>query len=316
MSVDAPRSPRPTTRFQRLLHSFRFRLTLLFVGILALVLAGFSIFIYTRQSQIIRAEAVNRLAVQSAQLAAYYGAQLHADEEESEDRSKQSPQGELPLLPENTVLALIGLDGKVVLQQGTMQPDVLTALIKTWNESPATLEPLAFTVPEQAAQGNKKVEQESQRPITHIALRSLCFEQLDCDDKATKKPGDQEKPEYAIALGSDGKVSSAIVKDHGHHHYASQQGIGHHGDSRPRRGCNFGLSPGGRDCPPFPPTLSPALLLGPFGLDYRLVDGDRHSLFPQVVADDYHQRCVDPKIGPGSGDGDAKVNFDEVSHQR
>ena len=153
MSVDAPRSPRPTTRFQRVLHSFRFRLTLLFVSILALVLAGFSIFIYTRQSQIIRAEAVNRLAVQSAQLAAYYSAQLHSDEEESEDRSMQVPQGELPLLPENTVLALIGLDGKVALQQGTMQTDVLTALIKTWNDSPATLEPLAFTVPEQDAQG-------------------------------------------------------------------------------------------------------------------------------------------------------------------
>ncbi len=86
---------------------------------------------------------------------------------------------------------------------------------------------------EKAAQGNHKVEQQSQRPISHIVLRSLCLEQLDRDDNATEKPGDEEKPEHAIALGSDGKASSAIVKDHCHHHYARQQGIGHHGNGKP-----------------------------------------------------------------------------------
>jgi len=154
MSSVILRPSQTSTTFRRVLHSFRFRLTLLFVGILALVLAGFSVFIYSRQAQILHAEAVNRLAVQSAQLAAYYSAQLHSDEEDNEGRAMLAPQGDLPLLPENSVLALVGLDGKVALQQGTLQPDVLAALIKTWNESPKTLEPLAFTVPGQEVQEN------------------------------------------------------------------------------------------------------------------------------------------------------------------
>jgi signal transduction histidine kinase len=150
MSSTAPQPSRPSTALRRLLHSFRFRLTLLFVAILALVLAGFSVFIYTRQAQIIQAEIVNRLATQSAQLAAYYSVRLHSYEEDSEGRSINGPQVDLPLLPENTVLALVGLDGKVVLQQGALQPDVLAALISTWNESPGTLEPRVFTVPGEA----------------------------------------------------------------------------------------------------------------------------------------------------------------------
>jgi len=154
MSYANPSVSLPANKFRRLLHSFRFRLTLLFVGILALVLVGFSVLIYTRQSQILYAETVNRLAVQSAQLTTYYSAQLHSDDEESEEHAMPITQGDLPLLPENTVLALIGLDGRVALQQGTLQPEVLAALIKTWNESPKTLEPLTFTVPDQGVQGN------------------------------------------------------------------------------------------------------------------------------------------------------------------
>jgi heavy metal sensor kinase len=137
---------------QRVLNSFRFRLTLLFVAILALVLTGFSVFIYTRQAQIIHAEMVNRLATQSAQLAAYYGTQLHLYEEAQEERTDRGLQVDLPLLPDNALLVLVDLDGNVVLQQGALQPDVLKTLIKTWNESPSTLEPLAFTLHSQEVQ--------------------------------------------------------------------------------------------------------------------------------------------------------------------
>jgi hypothetical protein len=92
------------------LHSFRFRLTLLFVGILALILAYCPLYLYP-PVQIIHAEVASRLATQSAQLVACYSAQLHSSEEESEDRSTHVPQGELPLLPENAVLTLVGQDG-------------------------------------------------------------------------------------------------------------------------------------------------------------------------------------------------------------
>jgi two-component system OmpR family sensor kinase len=154
MSNANPRISPPANNFRRLLHSFRFRLTLLFVGILAFVLVGFSVFIYTRQAQILYAETVNRLAVQSAQLAAYYSAQLYSDDEKSEEHAMPITQTDLPLLPENTVLALIGLDGNIAFQQGSLQPDVLATLVKTWNETPKTLEPLAFSAPIQANSGS------------------------------------------------------------------------------------------------------------------------------------------------------------------
>ena len=153
MSSTTPQLSHPRGTLRRVLHSFRFRLTLLFVAILGLILAGFSVFIYNRQAQILYDEAVNHLATQSAQLNAYYSAQLRSYHEASEGRSIGLPQGDLPLLPDYTVLVLIGLDGKVALQQGALQPDVLTALIHTWNESPVTLEPLTFSMPGQKGNG-------------------------------------------------------------------------------------------------------------------------------------------------------------------
>jgi two-component system, OmpR family, sensor kinase len=138
----------PRTALRRLFHSFRFRLTLLFVGILALILAAFSVFIYTRQERILYAEAVERLSEQSAQLSAYYNAQLRMLAEASEGHPIQIPQGELPLLPENFVLALVGQDGKVALQQGSLPASVLAGMLSTWNGSPRIL---PYTLP--AAQG-------------------------------------------------------------------------------------------------------------------------------------------------------------------
>jgi len=132
-----------------LLHSFRFRLALMFVAILALVLAGFSAFIYTRQVQINHAEEVSQLVSQSAQLVAYYEAQMASFESEREGRSASVPQSKLPLLPDNTLLAMIGLDGKAVLQQGPLQPDILSALVMKWQDSPDTLQPLSYTAPGQ-----------------------------------------------------------------------------------------------------------------------------------------------------------------------
>lgn len=138
---------------RRLLHSFRFRLTLMFVAILALVLAGFSAFIYNRQVQINHAEEVSRLVSQSAQLVAYYESQMAFTENQREGRSVSVPQSKLPLLPDDTLLALVGLDGKAVLQQGPLQPDILSALVKKWEDSPDTLQPLSFTATGQGRAG-------------------------------------------------------------------------------------------------------------------------------------------------------------------
>jgi heavy metal sensor kinase len=124
---------------RRLLHSFRFRLTLLFVAILAVILIAFSVFIYTRQARLLYAEEVDRLVEQSAQLEAYYHAQLSMLAEASEGHPVNIPQGELPLLPENSILALVSQDGKVALQQGTLPAAALAVMISNGSGSSSVL---------------------------------------------------------------------------------------------------------------------------------------------------------------------------------
>jgi cell division protein FtsL len=136
MSNTASQASTSQTALRRLLHSFRFRLTLLFVLILAVILSVFSVYIYTRQARLLYAEAVDRLADQSAQLAAYYTAQLRMLAEAGEGHPVNIPQVELPLLPENSALALVSQDGKVALQQGALPAQTLTAMIQAWEGAP------------------------------------------------------------------------------------------------------------------------------------------------------------------------------------
>lgn len=147
MSRGLPKFKRPLF-LRHVLHSFRFRLTLLFLAILGLILAGFSTFIYTRQKQVLYRETANRLSTQSTQLAAYYNAQL-SPFEEGEEHPMRIPLGSMPLLQEGSVLALISQDGKVVYQQGELQTDILTAMFNSWMNKTPTLESQSFTVQEQ-----------------------------------------------------------------------------------------------------------------------------------------------------------------------
>jgi signal transduction histidine kinase len=134
-----------TQSINRFVHSFRFRLTLLFVGILAIILVGSSVFIYTRQAQVLRAEAINRLSGGSAQLVSYYTALLRtAFEEPSETHSLNLPQGNLPLLGQDDLLAVIGLDGTILQEQGRFQNQELTTLITNWRRNPADEGPLTI----------------------------------------------------------------------------------------------------------------------------------------------------------------------------
>jgi len=130
-------------KFNRLVHSFRFRLTLLFVAILAIILVGFSVFIYTRQVQVLRAEAVTRLSGGSVQLASYYGALLRrAMEEPNEVPLSNLSQEKLPLLGQDDLLAVIGMDGTVFQQQGRFQDQELVNLINNWQRMPAAVGPI------------------------------------------------------------------------------------------------------------------------------------------------------------------------------
>jgi len=133
---------------RRFLRSFRFRLTLFFVAILALILVFFSIYIYTRQVRVLYAETENRLAIQSAQLAAYYnGVIMRAFGDENEEHTFNFPQENLPLLQESDILVIVGPDGSVVRQQGEMQPKELVNLIDAWRKDSPVGQPVAYTLP-------------------------------------------------------------------------------------------------------------------------------------------------------------------------
>jgi hypothetical protein len=122
MTRETIKISRFSSRLRRLLHSFRFRLTLLFVAILAVILAVFSVFIYNRQRQIVYVETENSLSRLSSQLVAYYSSQLTSQEEEDEERTAPIPQSDVPLLQDDAIFALVDLDGKVALQQGAANP--------------------------------------------------------------------------------------------------------------------------------------------------------------------------------------------------
>ncbi|MFN2177807.1 MAG: ATP-binding protein [Anaerolineales bacterium] len=154
MTRETIKISRFSSRLRRLLHSFRFRLTLLFVAILAVILAVFSVFIYNRQRQIVYVETENSLSRLSSQLVAYYSSQLTSQEEEDEEQTAPIPQSDVPLLQDDAIFALVDLDGKVALQQGAAQSDVLTAMIATWNKSKQILEPINFNVPGSDNQGS------------------------------------------------------------------------------------------------------------------------------------------------------------------
>ena len=100
------------------------------------------------------AEAAERLTAQSAQLAAYYNIQLRMLAEASEGHPVNVPQGELPLLPHEATLALVGLDGTVIQQQGELRPEYLAAMLRAWHDSPGAQGPLAFSVPGQNSPGD------------------------------------------------------------------------------------------------------------------------------------------------------------------
>jgi signal transduction histidine kinase len=109
---------------RRLLHSVRLRLTLWFVVILGLILAAFSVFIYTRQVQVLTAETTNRLVAQSTQLEAYFSRMLISNyENENEGEKFQiSPPGGMPLIQENEVMAIFDANGQLLQITGAMDP--------------------------------------------------------------------------------------------------------------------------------------------------------------------------------------------------
>ncbi len=128
-----------------LLHSFRFRLTLWFVVILAVILAGFSLFIFLRQVQVLRTETETRLTAQATQFATLLRSPIRRPPEEERDEEFPSFSEEnLFFMNEHLLFAILGQDGTAVQKSEHFPTDALPALTAAWAKNPT--HPIEFTL--------------------------------------------------------------------------------------------------------------------------------------------------------------------------
>lgn len=146
-SKTTPATPTGSSRLRRLVQSVRFRLTLWFVAILALILGGFSLFIYFRQAEVIRAETANRLSAQSSQLAGYYREVLHSiyEREFEGDETDPFPTENYPLLQSTDMLTLFDPNGQVLQQSANFPAGEESAIYEAWLDAAEASTPIAHS---------------------------------------------------------------------------------------------------------------------------------------------------------------------------
>ncbi len=127
---------------KNLFNSFRFRLTLWFVLILALILGAFSIFVYFRQEQELRSEVTIRLTAQVSQLSAF----LRSDYAHLPDEFEHMPNfsSELPLVGEREEFALIDADGNVLQKSEHFSDSDMKAIYQIWEAGGKSSDPIAY----------------------------------------------------------------------------------------------------------------------------------------------------------------------------
>jgi signal transduction histidine kinase len=121
------------TRIRSGMHSIRFRLTLWFVAILALILAGFSALIYSRQVNEFSRENFGRLESQAHQLEAYYRFAIRQtfEQEHGETLPPDAFVSQMPLLQIDEAMLLVDPNGQVIQKLGPMNDADIVSLMKT-----------------------------------------------------------------------------------------------------------------------------------------------------------------------------------------
>ncbi|HNB53816.1 MAG TPA: ATP-binding protein, partial [Anaerolineales bacterium] len=122
----------------RLLHSFRFRLTLWFVAILAVILAGFSLFIFLRQIQVLRSETETRLTAQATQFSTFLRNPARRPPDGEQEEGSGFSDETLFWMGEHQLFAVLGPDGSVVQKSENFPADALPTLTAAWNKNPST----------------------------------------------------------------------------------------------------------------------------------------------------------------------------------
>ncbi len=135
MAQPAASAPSPLTRARILTRSIRFRLALWFVAILALILLGFSAFIYTRQAREVGLETAARLEAKASQLEQYYRMNLMRSIRRGDSMPAGSLPDDVPLLQGNEVLVLLGPRGRLLLKLGPLSDAELVSLLQAWQQT-------------------------------------------------------------------------------------------------------------------------------------------------------------------------------------
>lgn len=134
-------------RLRRIVRSFRFRLTLYFVAILAAILAGFSIFIYFRQVQVLRVEATEQLSSLSDRWSSLLHAMLSQTSDNGTSENEPIPLNDMQLTLQNTeVMSAVGPNGSVLSQKGNLSSNDLSHIIQSWQNNPTKLVSMSLNV--------------------------------------------------------------------------------------------------------------------------------------------------------------------------
>ncbi len=147
------------------LGSIRFRLTLWMVGILAVILAAFSVFVYTRQAYELQLRAQTQLQLKSQQLDSAYRMALYADND-SDHASLPALSGPGSLmLPEYAALAFVLSDGSIAQSSGPIDQATVQALVQSWQHTSRIPGGVAYTT-------NLKLSDEHDRQVKYLFLVS------------------------------------------------------------------------------------------------------------------------------------------------
>jgi signal transduction histidine kinase len=138
------------SRSTGVLKSFRFRLTMWFVLILAVILGGFSVFIYFRQVQVLRSETTTSISTKASQLMLFFSSDFIRSSRIYEDELEHLPNfsSDLPLLQESDQFALLGSDGRVIQKSEHFSANDLNAIYQLWGDKNQTAEPISYQLPD------------------------------------------------------------------------------------------------------------------------------------------------------------------------
>lgn len=110
------------------LHSVRFRLTLWFVLVLGVVLAGFSVFIYSTETRFLRSDAIGDLREESERIQGLF---QNSNGELSGIPPENDPVGGA-LMAQGDLLMLVNTDGAILQLQGQQITDPESLLAGLW----------------------------------------------------------------------------------------------------------------------------------------------------------------------------------------